>query len=486
MSPHMTKEKKKGLGAFDFFSIGFGAIVGVGWAVALNNWMANSGGPVPAGLGYLLSLVMMAPIALCYCELAPMLPVAGGGAAYAYKAFGEKVSMLSGWAAFGAFVTIIPWEAIYVTDVLSYMFPALRLGDAIYTLAGTDIYLGSILVGAVFSTLLFLMNVRGIGLSTQVQKVLCVILVGSGILAMISAVAGGSAENLQPYYENVTGTANHHSFATGVFSMVVTAAWFLCGFETIPQAIEEAEGDVKSAGKTVVLSVVLACLFYAAILFCLGTAMPWKDFYLLGSPAAANLFLVEYAGNPWGTVMYIVILVGCLAGLFTTWNGFMMASPRLLMSLARTHMVPFALAKQNKNGTPINSLIICYILSLIGPFLGLGLIDPLTSFSAAGFLVSWLITSLCVIRLRKTAPDLPRPYKIPGGSATAGFAAIVTGIVLVMCFIPGTPCYLGSLAITLFVVWMLLGLILYLGNRKARKQIPKEERVASLFQKMSK
>ncbi len=52
-----------------------------------------------------------------------MLPVAGGGAAFAYAAFGEKVSFLSGWAA-GAFVAIIPWEAIQITDVLGYLFPS--------------------------------------------------------------------------------------------------------------------------------------------------------------------------------------------------------------------------------------------------------------------------------------------------------------------------------------------------------------------------
>ncbi|MBO4461514.1 MAG: hypothetical protein J5749_01385 [Lachnospiraceae bacterium] len=115
----MSNNNKKGVGALDFFCIGFGAIVGVGWAVSINNWMANCGGPVPAALGYIMALVMMIPIALVYCELVPMLPVAGGGMAFAYKAFGEKISLISGWAAFGAFVSIIPWEAIQITTMLS-------------------------------------------------------------------------------------------------------------------------------------------------------------------------------------------------------------------------------------------------------------------------------------------------------------------------------------------------------------------------------
>ena len=125
--------EKKGVSALDFFCIGFGAIVGVGWAVSINNWMVNSGGPVPAAVGYLLCLLIMVPFGLVYAELVPMLPVAGGGSAFAYAAFGEKVSFLSGWAAFGAFVAIIPWEAIQITDVLGYLIPGLKVGK-LYTI----------------------------------------------------------------------------------------------------------------------------------------------------------------------------------------------------------------------------------------------------------------------------------------------------------------------------------------------------------------
>ena len=64
-----TPQTKKGLGTFDFFCVGFGAIVGVGWAVSLNKWMASAGGPVPAALGYLITLVLMVPVGLCFAEL---------------------------------------------------------------------------------------------------------------------------------------------------------------------------------------------------------------------------------------------------------------------------------------------------------------------------------------------------------------------------------------------------------------------------------
>lgn len=477
-------ETKAGIGAFDFFCIGFGAIVGVGWAVSINKWMANCGGPVPAAVGYLIALVMMVPVALCYCELAPMMPVAGGGMAYAYRAFNQNISFISGWAAFGGFVTIIPWEAIYVCDILSILFPVLKSGDPLYTIAGADIYLGNIILGTLFSIGLFYINLKGASASAMLQRVLTILLLGAGVLAMVASLIHFDVNNLQPIYENV-GKGTHTSFMGGAFAILATAPFFLSGFETIPQAIEESSGDVTSVGKTVVLSVSLACIFYAGLLFTLGGAFPWQQFFSdLKTPAAGNLFKEIYAGAP-GVLLYVIVLSGAICGLLTTWNGFMMASPRLMMSMARAYMLPRWLAKEHpKYGTPANAMICCLILSIVGPFLGMGLIDPLTSFSAAGFVVSWFLTSSSCVRLRLKEPNSPRPYRLPGGIVTAGFAAIVMLVVLVLLFIPGNPVYMTDIAVQLFIGWMILGVILFLSCAGQRNALTPEERKASLFAKI--
>ena len=213
--------------------------------------------------------------------------------------------------------------------------------------------------------------------------------------------------------------------------------------------------------------------------------MPWQEFYSLPTPAAANLLDIAYGGGV-GKTLYTIILVCATCGLLTTWNGFMMASPRLMMALARANMIPKWFAKQHpKYGTPSNSMICCLILSITSPFLGLGLIDPLTSFSAAGFVCSWMLTSYCVIKLRKSEPNMNRPYKIPGGVATAWFAAIVMTVVFILLFIPASPCYMGPMACILFVIWMVLGFILYFASAGQRNQLTPEERSASLFAKMN-
>ena len=119
----------------------------------------------------------------------------------------------------------------------------------------------------------------------------------------------------------------------GMLAIVAQAAFFLAGFETIPQGIEDAGGDINAVGKTVVLSVTCACIFYAFLLFAFGCGWPWQEFALMERPAAATMFLSLLAGTG-GKVMYWILTIGALAGLFTTWNGFFTASANILMSMA--------------------------------------------------------------------------------------------------------------------------------------------------------
>ena len=467
---------KKGVSALDFFCIGFGAIVGVGWAVSINGWMSGSGGPIPASLGYLLCLLIMVPFGLVYAELVPMLPVAGGGSAFAYAAFGEKVSFLSGWAAFGAFVAIIPWEAIQVTDVLAYLFPALTAGDPMYTIMGSDIYLTTILIGTVFTVLLFLLNKKGLSSAAFIQKFLCVFLVAAGVIGAIAGLVGGGMDNIQPLYAPAEG-ANHSSLFGGAFGILCTAAFFLAGFETIPQGVEDAGGDIKTVGTTVVASVALACVFYAVLLFCFGYAYPWQEFLTLDRPAAANMFKFVFEGGA-GVALYWLITIGALAGLFTTWNGFFTASANLLMAMGRAKMIPGWFAVQ-KDGVAIHGLYVVALLSFLGPFLGYNMIDTVTCFSATAFIMSWMISALALLKLRKTMPNADRPYRL--ATPIAYWAAIAGVVYFVGALLPVSPWFAGGKAVTVFVVYLVIGWVLYFATGSSRKKLSPQERERSMF-----
>ena len=265
-----------------------------------------------------------------------------------------------------------------------------------------------------------------------------------------------------------------------VLFIVATAAFFLAGFETIPQGIEDAGGDIKSVGKTVVLSVGLACLFYALLLICFGIGWPWRQFANMPRPAAATMFLSLFPGVG-GKLLYWVLILGAIAGLFTTWNGFFTPSANLLMSMGRGKLVFPFFARQNSGGVAVYGQLFVLILSCCGPFLGPNLIDSITSFSGAAFILSWMITAWSLVMCRVRYPDKKRPYRIPGGIATGIFAGTVSSAAFIFMFVPSSPFYIGATAVKMFFGWLAVGLLFYLASFPQRRKLTNEELEMGVF-----
>jgi amino acid transporter len=242
--------------------------------------------------------------------------------------------------------------------------------------------------------------------------------------------------------------------------------------------VEEAGGDIKSVGKTVVLSVGLACVFYAILIFCFGYAWDWTEFVGMERPAAATMFLSLFP-NTAGTILYWLVTVGAIAGLFTTWNGFYTASANLLMAMARARMIPAIFAKQNKNGIAVNGLILVLVLSICGPFLGANMIDTVTCFSALAFVVSWTITALSLLHLRKTMPNANRPVKLNTGLAY--YAAVAACVYLIGLVLPVSPFFVGKVALLAFVGYFVIGVVLFAAASGRRKELTAKEREHQMF-----
>ena len=107
----MGKENNltKSMGIKDYFMLGFGSMVGVGWAVSLNSWFTTGGGVLAAILGFAIVVIIMVPIALTYAEMCPAMPVAGGSVAFTYRAFGTLPAFIAGWFVVLAYINILPW-----------------------------------------------------------------------------------------------------------------------------------------------------------------------------------------------------------------------------------------------------------------------------------------------------------------------------------------------------------------------------------------
>lgn len=446
-------------------------MVGVGWTVSSNHWLAQAGGPWPAFIGFILGTLLLIPIGLSYGELMGALPRNGGVMTYSYRAFGSAMAFFSSWFVALAYLTILPWEAIYINRIMANFIPWLKQGVVLYQLNGQNLYLRSILLGIIFAGLLFYFNLRGSKLASKIQNIFSWIIIGVGSLVILIGFILNNQLNLLPLYRNI-GIGTHNSLFKGILSMIVIVPFYMAGFDTISQSIEEGKPSLsfRSIARALVISIATAGLFYALIIISTAGITDWQSYALEDTPAVAILLGRSLPGM-WGKIIYGIVLFGTLSGLFSTWNGMFMAAARLLQSMGKAGLLHAWFAKEHpRYKTPIHASYFCLVAAAIGPFVGLGLIDPLTNLGSVAFVMGWFFTCLSAIKIRKSEPDLHRPYQIPGGKFTLFVALLISTVILLLCFIPGQSVYMGNFGLILFMGWAVLGVFFYwltiAGNKK--------------------
>ncbi|MDR0424156.1 MAG: APC family permease [Clostridiales Family XIII bacterium] len=469
----------------DYFMLGFGSIVGVGWAVSLNSWIGNGGGVFPALVGYAIATLIMIPIGLCYAEMTPAMPVAGGAVAFTTRAFGTLPSFIAGWFIVLAYINILPWEAIYINDVLGLIFPVLKSGEPLYVLGGAGIYPKAIVVGIILSCAVIAVNWVGANVAVKIQTFCTTLILIAGVFVIVFGLLKANPANFLPVHADILGKGQA-GFGGGLLAVLAMAPFFLAGFDTIPQGAEEGSSGLnfKNLGKVLLGSVLSAGLFYCIIIASVGGAMPWTEFAGLERPAVSLMFQQLYPGA-FGTFMYWLTMTGALAGLFTTWNGFFIAGARLILGMSRARLLPAFFSRIHpKYGTPVGGNVLCAVATFAGPFIGIGLIDPLTIIGSSAFIIGWLFTALSCWKLRVSEPEMNRPFKMPGGTFTAILAVIISSVLFLITVIPSSPGYMGNVGMAYLVGWIVLGTLLYIGSGGYRNSISAEQRVKYLFMSM--
>src|SRR5437868_12285211 len=164
LSPHLARK----LRVTDYFTLGWGSMVGVGWLVVMDDWLSR-GGPLGAILGFALGGALLLPIGYVYGQLVMAMPDAAGEIAYTAKVFSEKTSFATGWMMVLAYFIVCPWEAVAVGRIASYIFPALDSIE-LYRVAGKPVYLPHLVIGLALTALVTVVNYRGVRLSATFQN----------------------------------------------------------------------------------------------------------------------------------------------------------------------------------------------------------------------------------------------------------------------------------------------------------------------------
>ena len=455
----MTKKKSefdKVFSAWDILVIAFGAMIGWGWVVSSGGWI-ETGGVLGAALGFVLGGIMIFFVGLAYAELTAAMPQCGGEHVFSYRAMGSTGSFVCTWGIILGYVGVACFEACAFPTILTYLWPGFLKGY-LYTVAGFDIYASWLVVAILVAFLITVINILGAKTAARLQTILTVIIGGAGILLIVASVINGSADNLNgQMFVGSTGG----SMIKSVLAVAVVTPFYFIGFDVIPQAAEEINVPLKKIGKMLILSVVLAVVFYAFVILAVGYVLDADA--IAASQAGTGLVTADAMAKAFNTsVMAKVIIVGGMCGIITSWNSFMIGGSRAMYSMAESYMIPPFFAKLHpKHKTPVNSLYLIGALTMIAPLAGRKMMVWICDAGNFGCCVAYCMVSISFLILRKKEPDMPRPYKVPAYKFVGAMAVLMSGFMVLMYCIPGSG---GNLVWQEWIMvggWTLLGGVFY-------------------------
>ena len=455
----MTQKKSefnKVLNAWDILVIAFGAMIGWGWVVSTGGWI-EKGGVIGAALGFAIGGIMIFFVGLTYAELTAAMPQCGGEHVFSYWAMGSTGSFICTWMIVLGYVSVACFEACAFPTIITYLWPGFLKGY-MYTVAGFDIYASWLITAIVIAFLIMLINIIGAKTAAILQTVLTCIIGGAGILLIVASVINGTVDNLDgQIFAGTTAGVN----IKAIIGVAAMSPFYFIGFDVIPQAAEEINVPPKKIGNILILSVVLAVIFYAFVIIAVGFVMNPGD--IIASQGATGLVTADAMAAAFNTkIMAKVIIVGGMCGIVTSWNSFLLGGSRAMYSMAESYMIPKFFAKLHpKHKTPVNALILIGILTMLAPFAGRKMLVWISDAGNFGCCFAYCMVALSFMILRKKEPDMPRPYKVPCYKFFGTMAVIMSGFMVAMYCIPGSG---GNLILQEWLMvlgWSALGVVFY-------------------------
>ncbi|WP_283624349.1 APC family permease [Clostridium butyricum] len=430
----------------DIFAIAFGAMIGWGWVVMAGDWIKGAG-TLGSIMAFIIGGIMVLFVGLTYAELTAAMPQCGGEHVFSLRALGKNGSFVCTWAIILGYVGVVAFEACAFPTVIQYICPGFLKGY-MYTIAGFDIYASWVAVGVIASIIITIINYFGAKSAAKLQTILTISIAAIGVALVAASGFSGNIENTKPLFTDGVG---------GILTVAVMTPFMFVGFDVIPQAAEEINVPFKKIGKIMILSIVMAVIWYIMIIIAVSMVMTKSQLdtsTLVTADAMKNAFFgSEMAAK--------VVIIGGMAGIVTSWNSFFMGGSRAIYSLAESKMLPGFLAKLHpKYKTPTNAILLIGVISVVAPFFGRAMMIWLTNAGSFGVVVAYVLVSMSFLVLRFREPDMIRPYKVKCGKIIGGIAVLLSGFMMLLYF-PGMPSGLVKEELIMVGAWTVLGIIFY-------------------------
>jgi APA family basic amino acid/polyamine antiporter len=436
------------LRATDYFTLGWGTMVGVGWLVIMDDWLLR-GGALGALLGFVIGGALLLPIGWVYGRWVVAMPDAAGEIAYTSAVFARPVSFATGWMMTLAYFIVCPWEAVAVGRIAGYIVPRLDSIE-LYRIAGRPVFLPHLVIGLALTALLTLLNYRGIRFSATFQNWTSFGTLALFIVFVALGVSRGSPANIRPLFT--------HTPWISILLVIQIVPYFMTGFESVGKAAEEASPDFRTRGffRAIWMAIFSGILFYASIVAAVAFVAPWRR--LTGERFMTAVAFQQALGSRW---IVQIILAAALLSLFKCFNGNFVAASRLLFALGRRGMVDSrAGAIHARYQTPSAAVLCVGLATAACMLLGDSILVPVTEVGSVACAIGWSATCASCLALTRVRPDVMMLSAVERGVAWFGLAVgIAMALMKVIPFVPGH-----------FTVneWMALGIWIALGVAAGR------------------
>jgi APA family basic amino acid/polyamine antiporter len=402
-------------------------------------------------LSFVVAGAICACAALAYAEMATMIPASGSAYTYSYAVLGEVVAWIVGWSLLAEYTLVVATVAVgwsgYANGFLAGLgvhLPAMLTHGPI--MAGWQIVEWGINVPAMAIVAL----VAGLlVLGTRESATLNAILVAVKLVALAVFVAVAlpyfDPANLQPLAPfGFTNKMSADGVERGVMAAAAIIFFAFYGFDAIATAAEEAKNPSRDLAIGIVGSMVACVAIYMLVAVAAVGALSYTRF--ADSPEPLALILRDI-GQP-GAATFLA--ASAVIALPTVILAFLYGQSRIFFVMARDNMLPASLATLSKRGTPVRiTLFTAGVVILFAAFFP---IDQIAALANAGTLTAFAAVSLCLLVMRRRAPEALRPFRVPA-AWLVGLGAIF-GCVYLFISLPNRTQLL-------FGVWNLIGLVLY-------------------------
>jgi basic amino acid/polyamine antiporter, APA family len=429
-------ELARSIGLFQLSMIGIGATIGTGIFFVLSQAVPVAG---PAVIwSFVVAGVVAGLTAICYAELASAVPVSGSSYSYAYATLGEVVAMAVAACLLleygvSAAAVAVGWSE-YVNELLGNLFGVV-IPEVLAKSpqAGGVLNLPAVLLVALVAALL----IRGTSESAKVNAIMVLIKMAVLVMFVGIGITGWRTDNL----------ADFAPFGFyGVMSAAAIIFFSYVGLDAVSTAGEEVHNPRRTLPLAIIISLVTVTTLYVAVALVAVAAQPAGEFE--GQEAGLAAILENITGSTWPAS---VLAAGAIVSIFSVTLVVIYGQTRILFAMGRDGMLPEFFHRVNpRTLTPIHTTVIVAVA--VGLLAGLLPIEFLAELTSIGTLAAFLVVSIGVIVLRRTAPDLPRGFRVPGYPVTPVLSVIGCGWIISS---------LRPVTIIAFAVWVGIAMVWY-------------------------